>query len=123
MIRPYLWKSVSLLELRNGEGPHVVAGLLSGLDGSLHQPLSGFTDHTVKTRSSEGQSMRQLSHLDHWENVDKIQALDLVRLQAMRTLHFWKHGHNFLRQSSAKKKKKRGMKNQTFQVFYESPLE
>lgn len=121
MIRPYLWKSVSLLELRNGEGPHVVAHLLSGLDGSLHQPLSGFTDHTVKTRSSEGQSMRQLSHLDHWENVDKIQALDLVGLQAMRTLHFWKHGHNFLRQSSAKKKK--GMKNQTFQVFYESQSE
>lgn len=38
---PYLWKPVALLELGNGEGPHVVAHLLSGLDGSLYQPLSG----------------------------------------------------------------------------------
>lgn len=91
MIHPYLGKSVSLLELRNGERSHIVAHLLSGLDGSLHQPLGGFTGHTVKARSREGQSLRQLSHLDHWEDVDKIQALDLMRLQAMRTLHLWKH--------------------------------
>lgn len=103
MIHPYLRKSVSLLELRNRERSHVVAHLLSGFDGSLHQPLSGFTHHTFTTTSYERQSLRQLSHLDHWENVDKIQALDLMRLQAVRALHLWKHGHDFLGQSSVKK--------------------
>lgn len=49
-------------------------------------------------------SVSELSHLNHWENVDEIQPLDLMRLQAMRTLHLREHRHYFLRQSSAKTK-------------------
>ena len=58
-----LWCSVFLRELCLGEGADVVSHLFSGGDGQLHQPLDDGVD------------------------VDEVEALDLVGLQAMGTLH------------------------------------
>lgn len=57
-LQPYLGHAVSLVELRDGVRPHVVAHLLPGLDGSLHQPLQE-TPHTAVTHNT--QSLRLYS--------------------------------------------------------------
>lgn len=91
---------MGLLELGDGESSDGVAHLLSGLDGSLHQPLSGCTQDRRSRQGHLKVKEGPLPHLDHREDVDEVQALDLMRLQAMRTLHFRKHRHDLLCQSS-----------------------
>lgn len=110
----YLREAVALLELRDGVGSHVVAHLLFGLDGPLHQPL-GRRHNTepitlngpspagpceAESQSSPGEP----SHLYHRENVNEVQPLDLMRLQTMRTLHLREDGHELLCQRSGEQR-------------------
>lgn len=69
----YNRRHVFPVELGLREGADVVSHLLARGDGQLHQPLDDRID------------------------VDEVQTLDLVGLQAMGTLHARQHSNNLLR--------------------------
>lgn len=107
----HLRKAVCLLELRDRIGSHIV----SHLPPSSLWPSSPATeDHTTPAMNqTSGHKpsvvpyyktlMSRNTHLYHWKYMNEIQPLDLMRLLAMRALHFGQNKHNLLCGSAAKR--------------------
>ena len=53
-------------------------------------------------------NMLTCPYLNHWENVDEIQALDLMGLQAVRTLHLGQNRNYVLCESASDRRREEG---------------
>ena len=102
---PHLWSLVVLAELGLREGSNVVSHLLPRCNGQLHQPLGVEPGCHAQCNgsiiTSAGQACRR--YLNDWVDVDEVQPLDLVGLQAVRTLHARQDCHYLLSQSTTRR--------------------
>ena len=94
-----------LAELGLREGSNVVSHLLPRCNGQLHQPLGVEPGCHAQCNgsiiTSAGWACKQ--YLNDWVDVDEVQPLDLVGLQAVRTLHARQDCHYLLSQSTTRR--------------------